>query len=134
MVKTISGGIPGTVALNLSVLPINFYSFRTYLIIEQVDINYYILLKGFASGSHSDSSEGTTKNSNSNDKNASEKKQSDKQMLLSVFEINIIRYALALDDTKPEDLDPFFLIDFMNLPANYFLGNGPQKYGISIIF
>jgi hypothetical protein len=50
-------------------------------------------------------------------------------MLLSVFEINIIRYALALDDTKPEDLDPFFLIDFMNLPENYFLGDGPQKYG-----
>lgn len=82
-----------------------------------------------ASGSFSDSTQGSIKNTNSKEDGASESKFEGKQMLLSSFEINIIRYALSLDDTKPEDLDPFFLIDLMALPENYFLGDGPQRYG-----
>ncbi len=68
------------------------------------------------------------------EKSATDKQINDKQTLLSVFEINIIRYSLALEDTRPEDLDPFFLIDFMSLPDNYFLGDAPQKYGILKFF
>lgn len=66
------------------------------------------------------------------DKSTSNKNQIDTQVMMSLFEINIIRYALSLEDTKAEDLDPFFLIDFMMLPDNYFLADAPQKYGIFI--
>ena len=68
-------------------------------------------------------------NSNDDFKAATEKQTSEKQTLISIFEINIIRYALGLGDVKPEDIDPFFMIDFMSLPENYFLGDAPQKYG-----
>lgn len=48
---------------------------------------------------------------------------------MSLFEINVIRYALAFEDIRPERLDPFFLIDFMLLPENYFNEDAVQKYG-----
>ena len=63
------------------------------------------------------------------EKSSTDKKEVDKQVLLSLFQINIIRYALSLDNAKAEDLDPFFLVDFMTLPDNYFLADAPQKYG-----
>lgn len=52
-----------------------------------------------------------------------------KQMLFSLFEINIIRYSLYLENLRPEYMNPFFMIDFMSLPENYFLGDAVHKYG-----
>ena len=60
-------------------------------------------------------------------------KESEKQMLMSLFEINVIRYALFIEDVRPENLDPFFLVDFMSLPDNYFHQDAVHKYGIQII-
>jgi hypothetical protein len=50
-------------------------------------------------------------------------------MLLSLFEINVVRYSLFIENMKPEYIDPFFMIDFMSLPENYFSGDALQKYG-----
>ena len=52
-----------------------------------------------------------------------------RQSLLSLFEINIIRYALFIENIKPEDIDPFFLIDFMSLPESYYSTDASLKYG-----
>ena len=70
------------------------------------------------------------KNTDRSDHLSTEKKEIKKSIMMSLFEINVIRYALSLDNIKAEDLDPFFLIDFMSLPENYFLPDGPEKYGI----
>jgi hypothetical protein len=70
------------------------------------------------------------KNANSAEKKASEQTQTDDKILLSLFEINIIRYSLFIDNIKPEQIDPFFMIDFMSLPEDYFLEENIQKYGI----
>jgi hypothetical protein len=61
-------------------------------------------------------------------KNSNEQTKSEKQSLLSIFEINVIRYALYIDNIKPEDIDPFFLIDFMSLPENYYSTDAYEKY------
>jgi hypothetical protein len=74
------------------------------------------------------------KNANSNDKKKSDETQVDKKTLLSLFEINIIRYSLFIDNIKPEQIDPFFMIDFMSLPEDYFLEENIQKYGIHFCF
>ena len=66
--------------------------------------------------------------SGSLNKNSNDQKKSEKQSLLSIFEINVIRYALYIDDIKPEDIDPFFLIDFMSLPENYYSTDAYEKY------
>ena len=68
------------------------------------------------------------KNANSAEKKASEQTQTDDKILLSLFEINIIRYSLFIDNIKPEQIDPFFMIDFMSLPEDYFLEENIQKY------
>ena len=73
------------------------------------------------------------KNANSAEKKASEQTQTDDKILLSLFEINIIRYSLFIDNIKPEQIDPFFMIDFMSLPEDYFLEENIQKYGITFI-
>ena len=69
------------------------------------------------------------KNTKNEEKLSNLNKEINKSIMMSLFEINVIRYALALDNVKPENLDPFFLIDFMSLPENYFLADGPEKYG-----
>ena len=51
-------------------------------------------------------------------------------MLLSLFEINVIRYSLFIENLKPEYIDPFFMIDFMSLPEDYFSGDALHKYGM----
>lgn len=51
-------------------------------------------------------------------------------MLMSLFEINVIRYGLMIENIRPENIDPFFMIDFMSLPENYFLEDAVLKYGI----
>lgn len=58
--------------------------------------------------------------------------EAEQQMLMSLFEINVIRYALTLEDPRPERLDPFFLVDFMSLPDDYFQQDSILKYGIII--
>lgn len=70
------------------------------------------------------------KNAHQSDNKASDQTQKDQTTLLSLFEINIIRYALFIDNIKPEQIDPFFMIDFMSLPENYFLEENIIKYGI----
>ena len=70
------------------------------------------------------------KNGKTSNKAKSDTAQGSKQTLLSLFEINVIRYALFLDNTKPENIDPFFMVDFMSLPENYFASNALQKYGM----
>lgn len=81
-------------------------------------------------GSMSTTNENMKKNkkatSNNNDKVS--QTQSDKQTLLSLFEINVIRYALFIENVRPEHIDPFFMIDFMSLPENYFLDDAVLKY------
>jgi hypothetical protein len=62
-----------------------------------------------------------------------DKKEENKQLLLSIFEINIIRYGLLLGNTQLANFDPFFLIDFISLPENYFLADAHQKYGKDIL-
>jgi hypothetical protein len=61
-------------------------------------------------------------------KKSDEQTKSEKQSLLSIFEINVIRYALYIDSVKPEDIDPFFMIDFMSLPENYYSTDAYEKY------
>ncbi|CAF0786869.1 unnamed protein product [Brachionus calyciflorus] len=68
------------------------------------------------------------KNSNSKNQDRNSNSQKEKNVLLSLFEINIIRYALFIENVRSENLDPFFLIDFMSLPDNYFLDDAVQKY------
>ena len=34
-----------------------------------------------------------------------------------------------IENIRPENLDPFFMIDFMSLPENYFNEDSVQKYG-----
>ncbi|RNA42532.1 hypothetical protein BpHYR1_011154 [Brachionus plicatilis] len=68
------------------------------------------------------------KNSNSKNQDKSLNGQKEKQTLLSLFEINVIRYALFIENVRSESIDPFFLIDFMSLPENYFLDDAVQKY------
>ena len=55
--------------------------------------------------------------------------ETESNKLLTLFEINVIRYALFLENIRPEHIDPFFLIDFMALPESYFSDNAVQKYG-----
>ena len=55
-------------------------------------------------------------------KTAQEQQKLEKQSMLSMFEINVIRYALYIDNIRSEDLDPFFLVDFMSLPESYYAG------------
>jgi len=40
-----------------------------------------------------------------------------------------IRYDLMLDQIKPWNLDPEFLIDFLLLPDSYFYPDSPKKFG-----
>lgn len=75
------------------------------------------------------------KNAQTSEKSGSDKTTSEEQTLLSVFEINIIRYALFIDNIKPEHIDPFFMVDFMCLPEDYFLEENINKYGsIKLIY
>lgn len=69
------------------------------------------------------------KDANSSDRNSNNEAKAKKQILLSLFEINVIRYSLFIENMRPEYINPFFLIDFMTLPENYFLGDAYQKYG-----
>ena len=69
------------------------------------------------------------KNSNDFKDAQSDKNNSEKQILISLFEINVIRYALFMENIKPEYIDPFFMIDFMSLPEDYFLADSFQQYG-----
>ncbi|XP_064604278.1 uncharacterized protein LOC135469660 isoform X3 [Liolophura sinensis] len=48
-------------------------------------------------------------------------------MYLSVFELNVIRYELFLDDISFNDLNVEFLEDFLDLPVSY-VGTNPQKF------
>ena len=70
------------------------------------------------------------RNSNAKDTNKDNaaKTQTNKQTLLSLFEINVIRYSLFVENIRPEHIDPFFMIDFMSLPVNYFLEDSALKY------
>ena len=72
------------------------------------------------------------KNAQTLDKSGSDKTITELQTLLSVFEINIIRYALFIDNIRPEHIDPFFMIDFMNLPEDFFLEENIHLYGLII--
>jgi hypothetical protein len=74
------------------------------------------------------------KNSKSANKEENEQSQTDRQILISLFEINVIRYALFIENIKPEHIDPFFMIDFMSLPENYFLKDADKKYGKWFLF
>lgn len=67
-------------------------------------------------------------NSKSSNKENSAKSQANKQTLFSLFEINVIRYSLFIENIRPEHIDPFFMLDFMSLPLNYFLEDSAQKY------
>ena len=58
----------------------------------------------------------------SSNKDNSARTQTNKQTLFSLFEINVIRYSLFVENIRPEHIDPFFMLDFMSLPVNYFLG------------
>jgi hypothetical protein len=40
----------------------------------------------------------------------------------------VIRYGLFLENIKAENIDPFFLVDFMSLPLDYFEFNAGEKY------
>ena len=70
-----------------------------------------------------------SKKSNSANADKTEEIKTNKQTLLSLFEINVIRYSLFIENIRPENLDPFFMIDFMSLPENYFTEDSVQKYG-----
>ncbi len=67
-----------------------------------------------------------TSNSYNNDQSAKSETESNK--LLTLFEINVIRYALFIEKIRPEHIDPFFLIDLMSLPESYFDANAVEKY------
>lgn len=69
------------------------------------------------------------KQANSEQKDSTRQQSSEKQTLLSLFEINIVRYALYADNIKSEQIEPFFMVDFMSLPEDFFLGEASQKYG-----
>ena len=71
----------------------------------------------------------TSRTANSSNKNENTKSNLKRQMLLSLFEINVIRYSLFIENLKPEYIDPFFMIDFMSLPEDYFSGDALHKYG-----
>jgi Notch-like protein len=62
------------------------------------------------------------------DKADSADKRRKKQTLLSLFEINVIRYSLYIDNMRPEYTNPFFLIDFMSLPEDYFVADAHTLY------
>ena len=64
----------------------------------------------------------------SSNKDNSARTQTNKQTLFSLFEINVIRYSLFVENIRPEHIDPFFMLDFMSLPVNYFLEDAGQKY------
>jgi hypothetical protein len=64
----------------------------------------------------------------SSNKDNTERTQTNKQTLFSLFEINVIRYSLFVQNIRPENIDPFFMLDFMSLPLNYFLEDAAQKY------
>jgi len=69
------------------------------------------------------------KQANSDKKDSTGQQSNEKQTLLSLFEINIVRYALYADNIKSEQIEPFFMVDFMSLPEDFFLGEASQKYG-----
>ena len=75
-----------------------------------------------------------SKKSNSANADKTEETKKNKQTLLSLFEINVIRYSLFIENIRPENLDPFFMIDFMSLPENYFTEDSVQKYGELFLF
>lgn len=85
-------------------------------------------------GSFSTSQERLTREKNSKNitNSGTNEKENEKQMLISLFEINVIRYALFIEDVRPENIDPFFLVDFMTLPANYFFEDAVLKYGQTV--
>jgi deleted-in-malignant-brain-tumors protein 1 len=70
----------------------------------------------------------SNKASNSNNMDLTTKSETESNKLLTLFEINVIRYALFIEKTQPENIDPFFLIDFMTLPESYFEPNAVEKY------
>jgi hypothetical protein len=84
------------------------------------------------SGSTTHNEMKSSKNTKTDFDAMTDRKEANKQLLLSFFEINIIRYGLTLGNVQPEDFDPFFLIDFISLPENYFLADAHQKYGKQI--
>ena len=67
-------------------------------------------------------------NTKSSNKDTTMKTQTNKQTLFSLFEINVIRYSLFVENIRPEHIDAFFMLDFMSLPLNYFLEDSAQKY------
>lgn len=69
------------------------------------------------------------KNDDSQDREQSGRTKTDKQILLSLFEINIVRYALFIENIKPEHIDPNFMIDLMLLPDDYFVSESYIQYG-----
>ncbi len=69
------------------------------------------------------------KQANSEQKDSTRQQSNEKQTLLSLFEINIVRYALYADNIKSDQIDPFFMVDFMSLPEDFFLGDASQRYG-----
>ncbi len=79
---------------------------------------------------HSNQEINKKKNSNASNQNHNDKTKTTQQMILSLFEINVIRYSLFMENLKPEYIDPFFMIDFMSLPEDYFVGNAYKKYGL----
>ena len=81
-------------------------------------------------GSASIGNAGAHKDINKSNKALTQNTTSEHHVMLSMFEINVIRYSLALSDTKPEDIDPFFLVDLMSLPETYYQADSYQKYGI----
>ena len=70
------------------------------------------------------------RNTNGQAKDQNGKSKAEKQFLLSLFEINVVRYALTIDSLKSENIDPFFMIDFMSLPDDYFMADSYLQYGI----
>lgn len=56
------------------------------------------------------------------------KSEIERSKLLTLFEINVIRYALSVETMQPDYIDPFFLVDFMTLPESYFEPNAVEKY------
>ncbi|XP_048578736.1 uncharacterized protein LOC5522213 [Nematostella vectensis] len=51
-----------------------------------------------------------------------------KQMFLSVFDIDVSRYEIFKDEVKPQDLSQAFLKEFINLPPSYYTPRAPIAY------
>ncbi len=68
------------------------------------------------------------KDSATSDQSSDNESRRQKQLLLSLFEINVVRYSLFIENLRAEHVHPGFLVDFMTLPADYFSGNADRKY------